>query len=77
MIAVSRATVAIACCALLSLTAVGRAESQTQGSVSVLYAASLVTPMEGRIKTALAAQGIAFEVKAAAAKCLPTSSRRA
>lgn len=39
-------------------------------TVSVLYAGSLVTPMEGRIKTALAARGIAFQGEGGGSKML-------
>jgi len=46
---------ALALVAALTLTAASRAP------VSVLYAGSLVTPMEGVIKTAIAAAGIAFD----------------
>lgn len=70
MTGAARVTTAIGCCAVLSMTAIGRAGSQTQGSVSVLYAASLVTPMEGRIKSALAAEGIAFEGEGGGSKML-------
>lgn len=40
------------------------------GVVSVLYAGSLVTPMEGPIKAALAAQGVDFQGQGAGSKML-------
>ena len=39
-------------------------------AVTVLYAGSLVTPMEGRIKSALAAQGITFQGEGGGSKML-------
>ena len=50
-----RSRLALALIAALALTAASPAR------VSVLYAGSLVTPMEGAIKTALATGGIAFD----------------
>ncbi|MBV8118105.1 MAG: ABC transporter substrate-binding protein, partial [Candidatus Eremiobacteraeota bacterium] len=47
---------------------VGHADSA--GSVSVLYAGSLVTPMEGPIKTSLATAGIDFEGEGGGSKML-------
>ena len=44
--------------------------AQTNGVVSVLYAGSLVTPMEGPIKSALAAKGIDFQGQGAGSKQL-------
>ncbi len=44
--------------------------ADTQGVVSVLYAGSLVTPMEGPIKTALASQGVEFQGQGAGSKML-------
>jgi molybdate/tungstate transport system substrate-binding protein len=63
---------------LLRLVAVGTAAlltvapvtAQTTGPVSVLYAGSLVTPMEGPIKSALAAQGIDFQGQGGGSKML-------
>ena len=49
---------------------VSTAIAQTAGTVSVLYAGSLVTPMEGPIKTALAAKGIDFQGQGAGSKML-------
>lgn len=46
------------------------AYSQGNRIVSVLYAGSLVTPMEGPIKTALAARGIDFQGQGAGSKQL-------
>jgi molybdate/tungstate transport system substrate-binding protein len=43
---------------------------QTRGVVSVVYAGSLVTPMEGPIKAALAQQGIDFQGQGAGSKML-------
>jgi molybdate/tungstate transport system substrate-binding protein len=48
----------------------GPARAQTVGTVSVLYAGSLVTPMEGPIKTALAAAGVDFQGEAGGSKML-------
>jgi molybdate/tungstate transport system substrate-binding protein len=47
--------------AVLLLVASLPAVAQTPGTVQVLYAGSLVTPMEGPIKDALHAQGITFQ----------------
>jgi molybdate/tungstate transport system substrate-binding protein len=55
---------------VLPLTTSAAATAQTSGTVSVLYAGSLVTPMEGRIKAALAAQGITFEGEGGGSKML-------
>lgn len=44
--------------------------AQTRAVVSVLYAGSLVTPMEGPIKAALAQQGIDFQGQGAGSKML-------
>jgi molybdate/tungstate transport system substrate-binding protein len=44
--------------------------AQTAAPVSVLYAGSLVTPMEGPIKSALAASGIDFQGQGAGSKML-------
>jgi molybdate/tungstate transport system substrate-binding protein len=46
------------------------AVADTKGVVSVLYAGSLVTPMEGPIKAALAVQGIDFQGQGAGSKML-------
>lgn len=46
---------------LLIAVATARAAAATHGSVSVLYAGSLVTPMQGPIKAALAASDIDFQ----------------
>jgi len=46
------------------------AAANTNGVVSVLYAGSLVTPMEGPIKSTLAAQGIDFQGQGAGSKML-------
>ncbi len=53
--------------ALLTLSP---ALAQTTSAVSVLYAGSLVTPMEGSIKSALAAKGIDFQGQGAGSKAL-------
>jgi molybdate/tungstate transport system substrate-binding protein len=58
---------AIGAVALLSLAPVA---AQTAKPVSVLYAGSLVTPMEGPIKAALAAGGIDFQGQGAGSKML-------
>jgi molybdate/tungstate transport system substrate-binding protein len=60
-------TAVLAACALLTLAPVS---AQTSAPVSVLYAGSLVTPMEGPIKTALAANGIDFQGQGAGSKML-------
>ncbi|MEO6835823.1 MAG: extracellular solute-binding protein [Candidatus Tumulicola sp.] len=44
--------------------------AQTPGTVSVLYAGSLVTPMEGPIKSSLAAAGIDFQGEGGGSKML-------
>jgi molybdate/tungstate transport system substrate-binding protein len=44
--------------------------AQMTGTVSVLYAGSLVTPMEGPIKSALAAKGMTFQGQGAGSKML-------
>ena len=59
--------VAVAAVAVLT---VSTAVAQTAGTVSVLYAGSLVTPMEGPIKSALAAEGIDFQGQGAGSKML-------
>jgi molybdate/tungstate transport system substrate-binding protein len=46
------------------------AVADTRGVVSVLYAGSLVTPMEGPIKAALASQSIEFQGQGAGSKML-------
>jgi molybdate/tungstate transport system substrate-binding protein len=46
------------------------ARAQTPGVVSVLYAGSLVTPMEGPIKDALQAQGVDFQGQSGGSKQL-------
>jgi molybdate/tungstate transport system substrate-binding protein len=46
------------------------AAPQTPATVSVLYAGSLVTPMEGPIKAVLAQKGIAFEGQGAGSRML-------
>jgi molybdate/tungstate transport system substrate-binding protein len=53
----------------VSLT-LSAAVAQTRGVVSVLYAGSLVTPMEGPIKAALAQQGIDFQGQGGGSKML-------
>jgi len=53
--------------ALLSLSP---ALSQTSQAVSVLYAGSLVTPMEGPIKSSLSSNGIDFQGQGAGSKML-------
>jgi molybdate/tungstate transport system substrate-binding protein len=53
-----------------TLLTVSAAVADTQGVVSVLYAGSLVTPMEGPIKAALAAQGVEFQGQGAGSKML-------
>ena len=54
----------------LSLAAVGWAHARAAESVWVLYAGSLVTPMEGPVKSALATEGIAFEGQGGGSKML-------
>ncbi|MGR4065265.1 MAG: extracellular solute-binding protein [Vulcanimicrobiaceae bacterium] len=63
----ARVAVAVVVATLLTLSP---AFSQTAAPVSVLYAGSLVTPMEGPIKSALAAQGIDFQGQGAGSKML-------
>ncbi len=58
----------IVMCALL--LGLAPALAQTTGVVSVLYAGSLVTPMEGPIKSALATKGIDFQGQGAGSKQL-------
>jgi|SRR5579862_1620324 len=60
-------TVACAAAALLAPAAV---LAQASGTLSVLYAGSLVTPMEGPIKAALAKDGIDFQGQGAGSKML-------
>jgi molybdate/tungstate transport system substrate-binding protein len=62
-----RQFLALAAATLLTLVPVS---AQTSRPVVVLYAGSLVTPMEGPIKTALAAQGIDFQGQGAGSKVL-------
>jgi ABC-type molybdate transport system substrate-binding protein len=62
-----RPVAALAAIALLTFAPVS---AQTSAPVSVLYAGSLVTPMEGPIKTALAAKGIDFQGQGAGSKML-------
>ncbi|MBV8636545.1 MAG: extracellular solute-binding protein [Candidatus Eremiobacteraeota bacterium] len=52
------------------LFALSPVSAQTGGVVSVLYAGSLVTPMEGPIKSALASKGIDFQGQGAGSKQL-------
>ena len=52
------------------LVALSPASAQTNAVVSVLYAGSLVTPMEGPIKSALATKGIDFQGQGAGSKQL-------
>src|SRR6516164_355904 len=59
--------IAGSCAALLTLTT---AVADTSTVVSVLYAGSLVSPMEGPIKAALAQQGVAFQGQGAGSKML-------
>jgi len=47
--------------AVMLLVAAVPALAQTPGTVSVLYAGSLVTPMEGPIKDTLRSQGVTFQ----------------
>ena len=60
----------IAVLAAIALLTLAPVSAQTSAPVSVLYAGSLVTPMEGPIKTALAAQGIDFQGQGAGSKML-------
>lgn len=53
-----------------SLAIVTRAVAQTSGVVSVFYAGSLVTPMEGPIRSSLATRGIVFQGQGAGSKQL-------
>jgi len=64
---IRRPLAALAAIALLTLSPVF---AQTPVPVSVLYAGSLVTPMEGPIKTALASIGIDFQGQGAGSKML-------
>src|ERR1700729_1824754 len=52
------------------LLTLGAAAADTQNVVSVLYAGSLVTPMEGPIKAALAKQGMDFQGQGGGSKML-------
>jgi molybdate/tungstate transport system substrate-binding protein len=63
----ARWMLALAVAATLTL---GAAVAQTRSVVSVVYAGSLVTPMEGPIKAALAQQGIDFQGQGAGSKML-------
>jgi len=57
--------------ALLAVSAASSARAQTAGgTVAVLYAGSLVTPMEGPIKAALADRGITFAGEGGGSKML-------
>lgn len=56
--------------ALAGSLTLSAAIAQTRGVVSVVYAGSLVTPMEGPIKAALAQQGIDFQGQGAGSKML-------
>jgi molybdate/tungstate transport system substrate-binding protein len=56
--------------AAIAVTTISTVAAQTAGTVSVLYAGSLVTPMEGPIKSALAAEGIDFQGQGAGSKML-------
>ena len=59
---IARLSALVIALAIAGPAAVGPVRSQTRPAVvSVLYAASLVTPMEGPVKAALAAQNITFE----------------
>ncbi|HTA39484.1 MAG TPA: extracellular solute-binding protein [Candidatus Acidoferrales bacterium] len=60
----------IAASAAFALLTLAPVSAQTSAPVSVLYAGSLVTPMEGAIKTALAAEGIDFQGQGAGSKML-------
>jgi molybdate/tungstate transport system substrate-binding protein len=64
---IRRALFALAASAFLTLSSVS---AQTQAPVSVLYAGSLVTPMEGPIKAALASNGVDFQGQGAGSKML-------
>jgi molybdate/tungstate transport system substrate-binding protein len=64
---IRRPVAALAALALLTFAPVS---AQTAVPVSVLYAGSLVTPMEGPIKAALAANGIDFQGQGAGSKML-------
>lgn len=55
---------------MIAFVAFASAGAQTADTVSVLYAGSLVTPMEGPVKSALATQGIAFEGQGGGSKVL-------
>jgi molybdate/tungstate transport system substrate-binding protein len=54
----------------VALACAGGAAAQAPSIVSVLYAGSLVTPMEGPIKTALAADGVSFQGQGAGSRML-------
>jgi molybdate/tungstate transport system substrate-binding protein len=60
----------LAVLAVVVLLTFAPVSAQTFAPVSVLYAGSLVTPMEGAIKTALAAEGIDFQGQGAGSKML-------
>ena len=61
---------ASAACALALAFCFAPALAQPAGTVSVLYAGSLGTPMEGPIKTALAAAGVEFQGEPGGSKML-------
>jgi molybdate/tungstate transport system substrate-binding protein len=65
-----RSSFALSALAAVTLLTFSPAGAQTAAPVSVLYAGSLVTPMEGPIKTALAAAGIDFQGQGAGSKML-------
>lgn len=55
---------------MLAFVTFASAGAQTNDTVSVLYAGSLVTPMEGPVKAALAAQGVSFQGQGGGSKML-------
>jgi molybdate/tungstate transport system substrate-binding protein len=61
---------ALAVCAVTAFAIFSPVLAQETGSVSVLYAGSLVTSMEGPIKASLAAAGIDFQGEAGGSKML-------
>ncbi|MGA8533360.1 MAG: extracellular solute-binding protein [Candidatus Tumulicola sp.] len=60
----------LAACIILVTASVAAASAQARGVVSVVYAGSLVTPMEGPVKAALATAGIEFQGEGGGSKML-------
>jgi molybdate/tungstate transport system substrate-binding protein len=57
-------------CAIAFAVCLAPVLSQTAGTVSVLYAGSLVTPMEGAVKASLARMGVDFQGEGGGSKML-------